>query len=105
MNQQLPLAQRLDSVVISVTTDQEISDSIFDFSMMLFLVDDYSKIYRIDSFNIQCPLSMVCPVLPSKGVPKLRINLPLFSIALPSNSCCFCILGLLLLIQHFQQVL
>ena len=35
----------------------------------------------------------------------VRINLPLFSIVLPSNSCCFCPVGLSLLIQHFQQVL
>ena len=33
-----------------------------------------------------------------------RINLPLFSIVVPSNSCCFCPVGLSLLIQHFQQV-
>jgi hypothetical protein len=35
----------------------------------------------------------------------LGINLPLFSSVLPSNSCCFCPVGLSLLIQHFQQVL
>ena len=34
-----------------------------------------------------------------------RINLSLFSIVLPFNSCCFCPVGLSLLIQHFQQVL
>ena len=34
-----------------------------------------------------------------------RINLPLFSTVLPSNSCRFCPVGLSLLIQHFKQVL
>ena len=34
----------------------------------------------------------------------VRINLPLFSTILPSNSCCFCPVGLSLLI-HFQLVL
>ena len=32
-----------------------------------------------------------------------RINLPLFSTVLPPNSCCFCPVGLSLLIQHFQH--
>ena len=35
----------------------------------------------------------------------IRINLPLFSPVLPSNSCCFGPVGLSLLIQHFQQIL
>ena len=34
-----------------------------------------------------------------------NINLPLFSTVLPSNSCCFCPVGLSLLKQHYQQVL
>ena len=34
-----------------------------------------------------------------------RINLPLFSTVLPSNSCCFCHVGLSFLIKHFQQVI
>jgi hypothetical protein len=40
------------------------------------------------------------------GTPRepLGINLPLFSTILPSKSCCFCPVGLSLLI-HFQQVL
>ena len=33
---------------------------------------------------------------------SVRINLPLFSTVLPSNSC-FCLVGLPLLIQHFQN--
>ena len=36
---------------------------------------------------------------------SVRINLPLFSTVLPSNSCCFCPVGLSLSIQHFQQLL
>ena len=39
------------------------------------------------------------------GKISIIINLPLFSTVLPSNSCCFCPVGLSLLIQHFQQVL
>ena len=34
---------------------------------------------------------------------NVTINLPLFSTVLPSKSCCFCPVGLLLLIQHFQR--
>ena len=40
-----------------------------------------------------------------KRINKVRINLPLFFTVLTSNSCCFCPVGLSLLIQHFQQVL
>ena len=36
---------------------------------------------------------------------SIRINLLLFSTVPPSNSCCFCPVGLTLLMQHFQQVL
>ena len=38
------------------------------------------------------------------GFKNVRINLPSFSTVLSSNSCCFCPVGLSLLI-HFQQVL
>ena len=39
------------------------------------------------------------------GKISVRIDLPLFSTVLASNSCCFSPVGLSLLIRHFQQVL